>query len=198
MSDVSRETPKPERAAPSDKNKRSSVYIYLLILFGAAFLMLLLAYFVQQRNSETTISDLRDSMNLSRAELLEQVETLEREKGDLEKAVASLSPAVDELEALKVEYAKLEEQLQAGSELLSEYQRRHRILESFAILEQALRDKEYEVAARKAQALVQENLDLGIVNLDGSEYFDAKARLTEVISLLEKRGVLEPGELDVP
>lgn len=61
------------------KNKRSSVYIYLLILFGAAFFMLLLAYFIQQRNSETTISDLRNSMNLSREDMLEQIETLKKE-----------------------------------------------------------------------------------------------------------------------
>ena len=36
---------------PPEKNKPSSVYIYLAILFGAAFLMLLLAYFVHQRNN---------------------------------------------------------------------------------------------------------------------------------------------------
>ena len=71
--------PAEEEQKPPEKNKRSSVYIYLLILFGAAFMMLLLAYFVQQRNSETAISDLRNSMNLSRTELMEQIETLKAE-----------------------------------------------------------------------------------------------------------------------
>ena len=51
----------PDEASPSHKesavslqeqrNKRSSVYVYLAVLFGAAFLMLLLAYLVQQRNN---------------------------------------------------------------------------------------------------------------------------------------------------
>ena len=65
---------KPEdgkRSAPSagKKNKRSStVYLYLLILFGAAFLMLLLAYFVQQRNGDNTVSDPHNSMSLSQEE----------------------------------------------------------------------------------------------------------------------------------
>ena len=57
---VSRETSEPpEQSAPPQRNKPSSFYVYLAILFGAAFLMLLLAYFVQQRNSDTALSDLR-------------------------------------------------------------------------------------------------------------------------------------------
>ena len=58
-------------------NRKSAVYLYLLVLFIAAFLMLLLAYFIQQRSSETAISDLRDSMNLSRQELLDEIRELE-------------------------------------------------------------------------------------------------------------------------
>ena len=60
-SHVSRET------SPHPPNgKRSSFYVYLAVLFGAAFLMLLLAYFVQRRNNETAISALRSTMDLSR------------------------------------------------------------------------------------------------------------------------------------
>ena len=55
----------------SRKNRSSAVYLYLLILFGAAFLMLLLAYFVQQRNKENTVSDPHNSMSLSWEELPE-------------------------------------------------------------------------------------------------------------------------------
>ena len=74
-----------ETPLPADrKNRRSSVYLYLLILFGAAFLMLLLAYFVQRRSSEDTISDLRDSMNLSRQELLDEIQELKDKNAELE------------------------------------------------------------------------------------------------------------------
>ena len=46
-------------------------------------MLLLLAYFVQQRSSESAISDLRDSMNLSRTELLDEIRELEEEKNAL-------------------------------------------------------------------------------------------------------------------
>ena len=72
---VSRET------SPHPPNgKRSSFYVYLAVLFGAAFLMLLLAYFVQRRNNETAISALRSTMDLSREELMEEIQGLEEEK----------------------------------------------------------------------------------------------------------------------
>ena len=52
----------PLPAPPPEKSKRSSFYVYLAILFGAAFLMLLLAYFLQRRG------------NAAQAELLGQTE----------------------------------------------------------------------------------------------------------------------------
>ena len=77
-----------ENTAPPStgrKNRRSAVYFYLLILFGAAFLLLLLAYFVQQRSSENTISDLQESMNLSRKELLDEIKNLKEQNDALSK-----------------------------------------------------------------------------------------------------------------
>ena len=53
-------------SAGDRKSRQSAVYLYLLILFGAALLMLLLAYFVQQRGNENTVSDPRNSTSLSR------------------------------------------------------------------------------------------------------------------------------------
>ena len=72
-SDVSRETGK----KPS---RKSAVYLYLLVLFGAAFLMLLLAYFIQQRNNAEAIDGLQDSWNLSREELVEEIAKLKEDK----------------------------------------------------------------------------------------------------------------------
>ena len=197
MSDVSRETSKPESATPPGKNKRSSVYIYLLILFGAAFLMLLLAYFVQQRNSESAISDLRDSMNLSRTELLAEVETLKEDNESLQQDIEQLSTQLD---SLQEENATLNRQLEAERSSAEELNDRTGVLTSMAILEQAIRDGNYEVAAQKARNLCQGDweLDLGIANLDGSEHFSPRERLAELIPLLEEEGALEPGELNIP
>ena len=80
------------------KNKPSSFYLYLLILFGAAFLMLLLAYFVQRRNNETTITDLRNTMDLSREELLEEIDRLEGEIAALHGERDTLEAQLDELQ----------------------------------------------------------------------------------------------------
>lgn len=83
---------KPE-SSPSEtppKNKRSSVYTYLAVLFGAAFLMLLLAYFVQQRNNESTISGLQNSWNLSREELMQKNDQLAEENKTLTAQIAEL------------------------------------------------------------------------------------------------------------
>ena len=82
------------------KNRCSAVYLYLLVLFGAAFLMLLLAYFIQRRSNEDTISDLRSSMNLSRQELLDQINALEEKN-------AALNEVIDRLNG---EFAQLQEQ----------------------------------------------------------------------------------------
>lgn len=68
---------------PERKNKRSAVCFYLMILFGAAFLITLLACFVQQRSSESAINDLRESMNLSREELLAEIRRLEDRRDTL-------------------------------------------------------------------------------------------------------------------
>lgn len=183
---------------PARPNRRSAVYLYLLVLFGAAFVLLLLAYFIQQRNNETTISDLRDTMNLSRAELMEEIDALKEEKAALEEQVAELSPLTDELAELQEEYAKLGERLQQAEDDQSEWMSNFTTLSAFCVLEQALRDKNYEVAAKKVRSLAQANLSLGIVNLDASEYFDPEERLAEIIALLERRGVLEPGEVTLP
>ena len=186
-----------EKKRSTPANKRTSVYRYLLVLFGAAFVLLLLAYFIQQRNSETTISGLRDSMNLSRAELMEEIDGLKEEKAALEEQVAELSPLTDELAKLQEEYDRLEAELQTSESTREEITKRQSILGAFAILEQALRDKNYETAVKYVRKLAQDNPDLGLADLDGV-LFDNQARLAEIVDLLERRGVLEPGEITLP
>lgn len=88
------------------KNKRSSFYVYLAVLFGAAFLMLLLAYFVQQRNNATAQSDLRSSFSASRQELLEEIQRLEGEITALHDERDTLEAQLDELQKQMDEQAE--------------------------------------------------------------------------------------------
>lgn len=96
--------PPPEQLAPPSKTKPSSVYVYLAVLFGAAFLMLLLAYFVQQRNNDAVQDDL-ELLTASRQELLDNIKTLEEENESLrqnnELLNLRLEQVKEEREALK-------------------------------------------------------------------------------------------------
>lgn len=101
------------------KNKKSGpVFGYLAIMFAVAFLMLLLAYFIQQRNNEVAMDGLRDSITSfeSLDEVLEDNRQLREELDALEQ----------ELDALKAEKEQLEEQLSdlehSRSELEQVYQ----------------------------------------------------------------------------
>lgn len=100
-------TPKDPTPPPPGKNKRSSFYVYLAVLFGAAFLMLLLAYFVQRRNNETAISALRSTMNLSRDELMEEIQGLEEEKQGLETQIAELEEQLKQEQKFSQEFQTL-------------------------------------------------------------------------------------------
>lgn len=115
---VSRETSEPpEQSTPPEKNKRSSFYVYLAILFGAAFLMLLLAYFVQQRNSDTALSDLRSTTAASRQELLEEIQRLEEENEALRQDKEMLN------EQLKDELARNKELEKKSERYWEDYSR---------------------------------------------------------------------------
>lgn len=89
--------------SPGTKPKRATpVFVYLLILFAAAFLMLLLAYFIQERNAEAQIGDLRDSL-----EAFQSISALTGENQELR----------DQLDELEEDYRALADALeQAGAE----------------------------------------------------------------------------------
>lgn len=84
-----------EHAKPG---KRNPVLLYLMVLFAAAFLLLLMSYLMQQRANSETISGLQktsssavESLDLlieERDALKIQVEDLERERQALEDALA--------------------------------------------------------------------------------------------------------------
>ena len=121
--------PPPEQPAPPSKTKPSSVYVYLAVLFGAAFLMLLLAYFVQQRNNDAVQDDL-ELLTASRQELLDNIKTLEEENESLrqnnELLNLRLAQVKEEREALKERmdetyYSSSEQQIRVEANNLLNY-----------------------------------------------------------------------------
>lgn len=95
-----------EHARP---RKRGSVLIYLVVLFAAAFLLLLMSYFMQQRVNEEAIDGLQqtstsavqslENLIKERDALQTQVDELEDAKAELENQVATAKSEAEEAAA---------------------------------------------------------------------------------------------------
>lgn len=174
--------PSPPAAKP---NRRSAVYLYLLVLFGAAFLMLLLAYFIQQRSSENAISDLRDTMNLSRAELMEEIDALKEEKAALEEQSGQLQEERDRLDA---QLAELQEQYTQEALSSAAQEKELQSWLRFWGLEADYLAKDYEACAQFYQTIPADNnpYPLGAPGV--------QERVDEILETLLKRGYLTKEE----
>ena len=163
------------------KNRRSSVYLYLLVLFGAAFLMLLLAYFVQQRSSEDTISDLRNSMNLSRQELLDEIKKLEEENKALGEELDRLN---GELSQLQEQYEEKDDELTFAWNSYDDVRDELYWWNSFWTLEQYYQAEDYERCA--AVLLLQAQSEFSLQPPKGTE-----ERQAEIVRAVIDRGILD-------
>lgn len=114
MSEQPREdqlTPEKGKSDPPIKPKSGkSVAIYLVILFAAAFALLLMAYFMQQRSSNEVIGNLQNSVN--------QFQTVDELRQETQRLQQEIQRLQEENEALAnqqkdklVEYEALMEEL---------------------------------------------------------------------------------------
>ena len=100
-SDKSPEELRPASASPP---RSRSVFLYLAVLFGAAFLLLLFAFLMQQRDSQEItgyLSDLRTSMGNIQSidQLREENRQLREESEGLKKQISDLEQERDELQS---------------------------------------------------------------------------------------------------
>lgn len=100
---------------PTPNQRQRPALVYLVILFAAAFVLLLFAYLMQQRNSAEilgNLSDLRNSMGNIQSidQLVEENQTLREEKEDLESRITELEKQVSELEGELVTSQSMEDQ----------------------------------------------------------------------------------------
>ncbi len=129
MSEKEKPQDQPERAPISDK-KRNALLRYMAILFGVAFLLVLLSLMIQMRDSRQTISDLSQSQAgvLQRAEQLQnENQQLGEDNNDLRAQLTSVRRSLkDALSALDEEAAAREaaetalEEVQSDAEAQSE------------------------------------------------------------------------------
>lgn len=107
--------PEKDASQPPQKN---SVVAYLTVLFAAAFLLLLMAYFMQQRTNEKTIGNLTQSMTS-----LQTLEDLIQENLTLGERLEEIEQKLKEVnQSLKTEQRRIswaQSQAQATEEQLS-------------------------------------------------------------------------------
>lgn len=150
-----------EKQSRPRREKRMSVYGYLVILFAAAFLLLLFAYLMQQRNSEEimgNLNELRESMSSVHSvnELLEENRTLREENETLQSQLDELET---QLEAAKAEYATLEGSYEERTMQVS-------VLEILYTAEIKIGEEDYAGAAAALTALNTDSLEKEIARYD--------------------------------
>ncbi len=91
--DFERDREPEEEAPPLNEQKKNALLRYMAILFGLAFLLVLLSFLIQMRDSRETISDLSQS-NASALQNAGKLQddniSLLRENGELREQIASL------------------------------------------------------------------------------------------------------------
>lgn len=118
------------------KNKRQrSVIVYMLVLFVVALGLIVLSYFIQQRRSEATISDITERHSEFSIQALQNIEDLqnyslelERENGELKAEIQQMegevSDAEDARDAAESELRDAEDQARQLSESLEIQEKR--------------------------------------------------------------------------
>ncbi len=97
-----------EEETPLNEKKKNALLRYMAILFGVAFLLVLLSFLIQMRDSRETISDLSQANTsaLQNAEKLQDDnQKLTQEKAALQKELSDLEK---QLSAMQEQNAKLE------------------------------------------------------------------------------------------
>jgi hypothetical protein len=108
MSELSQTPPEQEQPQRSegDKTGGAPVFVYLAILFAAAFLLLLMAYLMQEQKSSTVIADLQQTLDVSRDTLTDENRTLRQE---LEQLLLQSEQMQEQLDETEKRYLNLQE-----------------------------------------------------------------------------------------
>lgn len=167
-----------ESTRQSAQRKKRSVTVYLAILFAVAFLLLLLAYFMQRRNNEAMIGSLRDSMNsiATQNDLIDENRILRQEQEALE---SRLEQAVADAEQANARADAAEAAVQSARQEVQDRLDALRLLEQ---LEYLVSNQQLESASE----LWDPALETLLPALDGPEdYAPGQLTLTERIEALK-------------
>lgn len=134
--------------------RQRSVAVYLTILFAVAFLLLLLAFFAQQRSSENVIDMLKNSASTADLlnELIDENRALQEENKALTKQVEEQRQALEDAEAeLKQLRPQLESYTSENNILTQERDRLQQFSDTLYLMhwaEARMAEGDYEGAAQ--------------------------------------------------
>lgn len=101
-SDADEQDVKPLEEKPrTRKQSQESVIIYIVVLFTAVFLLIMLSYFMHQRQSEAAISDLTDEHTEYRLRTEESIAELQADNQRLRAELDAANARIAELEKEK-------------------------------------------------------------------------------------------------
>jgi len=179
---MSEETKRPaEDSSPANEKKPCPTYKstglgrYLAILFAAAFLMLLLAYFMQLRTSEETLGSLKQSLTS-----MESLDELVKENQQLHDEIDRLEDSYDSLEnELEQTKKELENKLTAAEQESGTRLQAIRSWEAVYQMDILYRNEDYEACAQQARTILNSN-DLRIPEAARSRFEEIALSLQEM------------------
>ena len=193
-------TPSPaETKKPRARYKNTGLGRYLAILFAAAFLLLLLAYFMQLRTSEETLGSLKESITS-----MESLDDLVKENQKLREEIDLLEDTCEALEgeltSLQNDNQMLSQRYETASADLT-YSRK--VFDSIYVLywaESHFTEGDYAKAADVLFALPPDTLSEGLALFDegGAVEFALLPRYDALVDALLEKGVLSRAEDGTP
>ena len=183
------EAPEEEKSTPSSPLGGRSVFAYLAVLFGVAFLLLLFAYLMQQRDSQeitANLSQLRESMGSIQSidQLVEENRQLREEKEALEAETAQLQ---EEQGKLNEQLDQLHDQWYEAASHVSIQEKVLASWLSFWQLETDFLAEDYEACAEFFRTLPADNVPY-------PEEQGVQERVEEIYAELVEQGILDEGE----
>lgn len=90
-----------EEKPRTKKQSQESVIIYLVVLFTAVFLLILLSYFMHQRQNEAELTSLSDQHTEYRLRTEQSIAALQEENARLKAELETANAKIEELEKEK-------------------------------------------------------------------------------------------------
>lgn len=157
------------------KKHTNSVFTYIAILFAVALFLLLLSYFMQQRNTAQMIEGLQSS-----ATAMENIEILQQRNIELEKQVDTLTEQRNEYET---QVETLSAQVAEKDEGWEETKRQVSALEQFWQLVQAYENGAYQTCRN----IIDQMNESGLVPyLPDTENADAAGEFVKIQTAVKK------------